>query len=258
MPYTVQFVGLVCFFREQGGRRALLPDGRKPDGGIDPHYGSIVVAPGSIQKIEGWAGVEGVDTGTFPLDEPCEIVIQGADTPGTLDTSSHDGHLPQLRQINANFEIDPARAQTIAKLRIRQGRLTVRSVPGGTALISQLDVPHDGPIDIVIRPDDGSPERKIMLAPETEIAVANMAHGNLYREAALPGSRRKALTPRRGPKNGKGSHFKIYEKLSVNKDVSLTDQPDVTPAPESDSRHVLFSSRRAITLYTDCSNTGCC
>ena len=152
-----------------------------------------------------------------------------------------------MRQINSNFEIDPARAQTIAKLRIRQGKLTVRSVPGGTALISQLDVPHDGPIDIVVRSDDGLPERTITLAPGTEIAVANMAHGNLYREAR-----------RHGPKNSKGSHFKIYEKLSVRKDVTLTDQPDVTPAPESESKHVLFRSRRAITLYTDCSNTGCC
>jgi hypothetical protein len=245
MPYTVQFVGLVCFFRERGGRRALLPDGRNPDGGIDPHYGSIVVAPGSIQKIEGWNGVEGINAGTFPL-EPCEIVIQEADTPGLLDTSSHDGLLPQLRQIDPNFEIDPARAQTIAKLRVRQGKLTVRSVPGGTALISQLDVPHDGPIDIVVRPDDGSSERKITLAPGTEIAVANMAHGNLYREAR-----------RRGRTNGKGSHFKIYEKLSVNP-VTLADQPNVAPAPQSESKHVLFRSRRAITLYTDCSNTGCC
>jgi hypothetical protein len=242
MPYTVQFVGLVCFLRERGGRLALLPDGREPGEGIDPHYGSIVVAPKSVQKTDGWDGVKGVGPGTFPLDG-CDVVIQDADTPGTLDTTDHV--LPQLREINSNFKIDPARAKTVAKVRIRQGTLKARLVPGGTALISQLDVPHDGSIEIKVRLDNGLGERTITLAPGTEIAVTNMARGNMYRQKR-----------RRVPASGT-DHFKIYEKLSADR-VTLTNPVTVPAVSESNSRHVLFSRRGAISLYSDCSNTGCC
>src|SRR4028119_793593 len=166
MPYKVQFVGLVCFLRERGGRIALLPDGRTPGHDIDPHYGSIIVEPASVQEATGWEGVDGVGPGTFPLDG-CEVVLQSADAPGTLDTSEH--LLPQLRDIDPHFEIDPARAQTVARLHVRQGTLKARLVPGGSALISELDVAHDGLIEIRVQPDDGAPVRTITAAPRTEI-----------------------------------------------------------------------------------------
>lgn len=240
MPYSVQFVGLVCFYRDQGGRLALLPDGRNPGNGIDPHYGSIVVAADSIEETEtvNWAGVKGVRDITFPL-VPCQLVIEGADVDGALDTTGHI--LPQLRDIDKDFEIDPPRAKTIAQIRIRQGTLTSYLIPGGAAAMSQLDVAHDGPIRITMKPDDGSPEGTIVAKPGTEIAITNMARGNVYDE--LPA------------KNG--SHFTIYEKLSVNP-VTLK-EPTVTAAlSESRSQHVMFSGRGPIGLYVDCSNTGCC
>lgn len=244
MPYTVQFVGLVCFLRDRGGRIALLPDGRTPDDNIDPHYGSIVVEPTTVQKTTGWDNVEGVGPGTFPLDG-CDLTIQNADVPGTLDASEH--RLPQLRDIDPNFEIDPARAQTVAKLQVRQGTLKARLIPGGSAIISELDVQHDGPIEITVQPDDGSPARTITVAPGTEIAVTNMARGNIYRQ-----KERSQRTP-----GHDGHHFKIYEKLSTNR-VNLFDPAALPPALESTSHHILFRNRGAITLYGDCSNTGCC
>jgi hypothetical protein len=232
-------VGLVCFFREPGGRLALLPDGRNPGNGIDPHYGSIVVATDAVEERSDWNPVAGVGLLSFPLS-PCEIVLEGADVPGALDTSNHRD-LPQLRQIDSRFEIDPAQAQTVAKLRIRRGTLTAYAIPGGTAAISQLEVPHDGPIRITMIPDDGSPERSIVVKPGTEIAVTNMALRGVYAQSG----------------HGKGSHFKIYEKLSV-RPVSLT-VPSTSPAlDESPSRQVLFSQRGPIGLYHDCPNTGCC
>jgi hypothetical protein len=254
MSYTVQFVGLVCFYRERGTRLALLPDGRSPGEGIDPHFGAIVVAADAVEEAVGWEGVEeavgweGVEEavrGKFPLP-PCELIIDHAAEPGTLDTSRHDGLLPQLRQLDSNFEIDPERAQTIAKVRIRRGTLTAHRIPGGTAAISQLDVPHDGSIRVTVRPDDGSPEKHIVVKPGTEIAVTNMASGNLYR---------------RGLRGHGGNHFKIYERLSSRK-VTLKEPEEATTSssalPESLSTHVLFRRRGRISLYTNCSNTGCC
>jgi hypothetical protein len=244
MPYTVQFVGLVCFLRVRDGRLALLPDGRTPEPGIDAHYGAIVVDPKSVQDAQGWEKVTGAGNGRFPL-EGCEVVIQAADAPGPQDAAEHN--LPQLRKSNPDFEIDPDRAQTVAKVHIRQGTLKSHLVPGGTALISQLDVPHDGPIEIRVKPDDGASERTITLTAGTEIAVTNMARGNLYREKG----RREG--------NGHHSHFKIYEKLSA-KPMPLKD-PDPSEVPaatESESHHILFTRRGKISLYTNCSNTGCC
>ena len=247
MPYQVQFVGLVCFFREREARLALLPDGRTPDAGIAPHFGTIIVNPSEVLAKSGWDGVPGATDGNFPLDEPCQILLAGATTAGNLDSAQQDRALPQLKQINSEIEIDPSRAQTIARVPILQGRLTAHRVPGGTALISQLDLSHDGPIEIVIKLDDGSAERKITLAPGTEIVIANMARGGIYREPRAP--------------NGAGKHFKIYELLGVNR-VPLNEPGEVAvlnnEVTESTSTHVLFSRRGPISIYTDCSNTGCC
>lgn len=235
MPYKVQFVGLVCFLRERGGRRVLLPDGRNPGDGIDPHYAAIVVAPDSVETATGWNG--DASDGTFRLP-PCSISIQAADIEGVLDAGDHV--LPELRAIDPNFEIDPQTADTIAQLQLRQGTLKSFRIPGGDALISELAVPHDGSVQITVTPKDGSAERTIRVAAGTEIAVANMAGDDIYTDEAEP-----------------HGHFRIYERLSV-RPVSLT-TPNSTPgAPPSQSQHVLFMRQNPIGLSHDCSNTGCC
>lgn len=237
MPYTVQFVGLVCFYRESEAREALLPDGRNPIAGIDPHFASIVVRSDAIDEMSGWNGDADVAQGTFEL-VPCSISLEGADTPGPLDTSAQDDALPQLRRLDPNFEIDLNTAETIARLPIRQGTLAAYSVPGGTALISQLDVLHDGPITVTVTPLDGSEPKILRLKPGTEIAIANTAR--LYPNAAES-----------------GGHFRIYEKLSKNP-VNLSAPPEVIDLEPSMSQHPVFGHKMPMNLNTDCSNTGCC
>jgi len=238
MPYKVQFSGLVCFYRLQGARLALLPDGRNPGNGIDPHYASIVIHEDWIEDESGWEGVQRDEGGVFPL-EPCEVVFEGADTAGDLDVSEHA--LPQLRQIDPNFEIDPATAATIARVNIRQGKLTSHLMPQGTAVVSQLEVPHDGSITITVKPDDGSPQRSIRARAGAEIAITNMARG-VYR----------------GEDTEHTSHFKIYEILSKNP-VSLNELPAVNnQLTELDSRNPVFTGGGPIGIYLECSNTGCC
>ncbi len=239
MPYKVQFVGLVCFLREQGGRRVLLPDGRNPDNGIDPHYASVVVNAAAVEESTGWNG-DVIKPGMFRLP-PCWLSIEGVDTGGTFDAANHYGVLPELRDIDSNFEIDPAQAQTIAQLQIKQGTLAAYRIPGGDALISQLDVPHDGSITVTVTPRDGSPQRTIRFAAGTEIAVANMAGDDIYETDVEP-----------------QGHFRIYERLSVN-DVTLNaPQEAAVVAPRSQSQHLLFMGASPITLSHECSNTGCC
>lgn len=242
MPYTVQFVGLVCFLREQNGRRVLLPDGRTPGDGIDPHFASIIVNPDLVEEATGWNG-DAVSPGTFRLP-PCWLSIEGVESAGTFTATAHDGYLPELQSIDPNFEIDPTNADTIAQLQVRKGNLAAYRIPGGDALISQLDVPHDGSVQITVTPRDGSATRTIRVAPGTEIALANMAGDDIYTSEAVP-----------------HGHFRIYERLSVRPvslpapPASLSSWPSV---PASQSQHPLFMRAEPIGLSHDCSNTGCC
>lgn len=238
MSYSVQFVGLACFLRNGNERQVLFPDGRVPGDGVEPHYASIVVRSDSVRETSGWNGDGAVLSGIFELS-PCDITLEGADTPGKLDTSRHDGRLPQLSRIDPSFQIDPERAETIASLHVKQGTLTAYCIPGGTAVISQLDVPHDGDISITVMPRDGSPVKRIVLKAQTEIAFTNIGRGGY---AAL----REA-----------SDHFRIYEKLSV-RPVRLTEPAQATDVPPSPSRHAFFARTTPMGLSSGCSNTGCC
>jgi hypothetical protein len=237
MPYTVQFVGLVCFYRDNGTRHVFLPDGRSPGTGIEPHYASIRVAIDDVLDTGGWNGSVNGPSVTFELP-PCSIELDAASAPGLLDTSQHDNRLPQLRQIDPNFEIDPAQVQTIARLHVQQGVLKAYRIPGGTAAITQLDVPHDGDVHVRVRPQDGA-ERVLRFRPGTEVVIANMAQSGYLGAPTY------------------NNHFKIYEKLSTRA-VSLHEPESVPEVPPSLSRHVTFTQRDPIGLSTDCTNTGCC
>src|SRR4051812_41583567 len=97
MRYLVDFVGLVYFHRDNGGRLAMLPDGRRSE---PEHKARIVVAPGAINNEEtlGWRrGPIDRRLGQFTLP-PCTISLPGAEG-GKLDTTAHDGKLPRLPQL---------------------------------------------------------------------------------------------------------------------------------------------------------------
>jgi hypothetical protein len=242
--YKVQFVGLVCFYRDHGDRLALLPDGRDPGPGIDKHYGEISVGRDAIESLSGWDDETQASAGGTFLLPACEIVLEGADIDGVLESEAHDAQLPSLRRIDPNFDIDPARARTVARVRIRRGKLTAYRVPQGDALMSQLDVPHDGSITITVKPDDDSKVRTIRVKPGTEIAITNMARGVYGRADETPAERE--------------SHFKIYEKLS-SRPVVLHEPVLPSTVDETTSAHPMFAVRRGpIGLYPGCSNTGCC
>jgi hypothetical protein len=239
MPYKVQFVGLVCFLREPGGRHVLLPDGRTPDNGVDPHYASIIVARGAVQSSSGWEGDSDAAEGEFTLP-PCSLSFEGADLGGPLDTSGHDGCLPELKELNGAFKIDPHSAQTIVRLHIGRGTLAAYQIPGGTAAISELEVPHDNVIHITVTPQDGSAQRSIVLNAGTEIALANTARGGYATFVE---------------ENG---HFRIYEKLSAQPAELPEPGPGVAGLTVSTSQQAIFLRPVPIGLNTSCSNTGCC
>ena len=138
--------------------------------------------------------------------------------------------------------IDPDNARTIGDITVRRGRFEAFRLPGtnddGTAaMITQLDVPHDGSITIGVTPRDGSRFRIITLHPGTEIAIVNA-------------SRRVV--------QDNDNHFKIYSELVVgHPDV---DDPPPTPTGylRSQSTHGIFRRPNPIGSSARCSSTGCC
>lgn len=241
MPYKVQFVGLVCFYHGEDMRWALLPDGRNPGGDIEPHQPSILIASDAIEESHGWGdGVPDANGKITP--PPCTLMLEGANTPGPLDSAQQDARLPHLREIDASFEIDLEQAEAVLRMPIRQGTLTASIVPGGSALISELVVPHDGPITITATPADGSPSRTLRLKPGTEILIGNMAEGGIYSQVQ-PGHHFR--------------HFQIYEKLSSVRPVTLPEpEPEIANvASLSQSQHWYFMRRGPINLSVSCSNS---
>jgi hypothetical protein len=237
MPYKVQFVGLVCFVHDSNMRWALLPDGTHPDG-VDPHYPSIMMANDSIEDATGWGG-EGPDANGKITPPPGTLVLEGADVPGTLDDSQQEEHLPHLKQIDERFQIDLARA--VLRIPIRRGTLRVYTVPGGSALITELLVAHDGPITLTLTPADGTPPRTVRLKPGTEVLIGNMAARGIY-------DRTKS--------DRHLHHFQIYEKLSVAPVVLPEPEPPVAKAvPRSQSQHWYFMRQGPIGLDHSCSNS---
>ena len=243
MPYRIQFVGLMCFAREDGARVALLPDARAD---IPPHEPRIVVDPSSVIKekttwpIETLSRVERA-LGEFRLP-PCTISMSGAEDPGPLITTHHDVRLNGLKALQPLFVLDPASPNIVVTMAIRQGMLEAFRYPLSpdipfASVISQLELEHEDEITITVTPLDGSDPLTIVLQPGTEVALAN---DTMADESLL-------------------DHFHLYEKLDQNVPPAPLGVTPANPAvfiPVSRSQHRIFDGSVEDDLR--CPNTGCC
>lgn len=240
MPYTVQFVGVICFLRQNGGRLAMMADGRR----FTPrHVARIELRRADIRSESGWTRSPlQVRRGQFVLPQ-CSLTIEGADQRGAFDATQQELHLPRLQVLENSFQIDPAAARTVATIPIRQGTLRAFRYPASPDLphisvISELTVPHDGTITVTATPRNGAPPQTILLEPGTEIVIVN-----------------DSMSLGRGQ-----NHFHIYDQLNTAPPprVSLGQVPPPTPPPipRSMSEHPAFN--RLIDGNDSCPNTGCC
>ncbi|HWW61248.1 MAG TPA: hypothetical protein VN181_07770, partial [Thermoanaerobaculia bacterium] len=149
-------------------------------------------------------------------------------------------HQPiRLPAVSPGFSIDPAAAQTIARIPIRQGTLTTFRYPGTddvpeASLITQLDVGHDGNIHITVTPNAGA-VRTIELQAGSEIAIVNDSADKQH------------------------DHFHIYEKIGSGPSA-LGHTPDIEVGKfkRSKSKHRVFKKPNPIVDGVRCPNTGCC
>jgi hypothetical protein len=231
--YTVQFIGMMCFFKQPNARLVLLPDGTQM---TPKHSARIAVDPKQVNGSSGNWPTAAAKQGDFVLDQDFDIVIEGVDQNGTLDVSKHDPvRLP------AGFAIDLTTARTIGRIAIRQGILQTFRYPGTNdtieaSTISQLDVPHTGVIRITatVR-SNPSVVRTIELKAGTEIAIVNDSADTSH------------------------DHFHIYSQLGQGP-TALGNTPDseVGKFHRSQSQHKVFFKPDPIVDGVRCPNTGCC
>jgi hypothetical protein len=238
MPYTVQFIGMACFFRNGQERLVLMPNGTNS---VPPHTARIAVAPTAIVHQENWGTDAVVQKGDFFLTKPCVISLEKADQTDAVHPLKVMNEPISLRSSSPGFTIDPSTAQTIARVAIRQGTLATFRYPGtddtpDASLITQLDVSHNGNIHIMVRPQTGSnPVRTIELRPGTEIAIVNDSSDKQH------------------------DHFHIYQKLGGGPSA-LGETPGVPVGKyrRSQSHHRVFATLDPIVDGVRCPNTGCC
>lgn len=247
--YGILFIGIICFyFDSKSSRLVLLPDGRKPDEGIEPHYPLIVVDPKRIKNAPEWSAQER-RTGVFRLPK-CTLEFSGSAAGRNFVMNQHEANIPKLTAINPGIQVDPATRNAVVRCRLTAGTLEAFRFPGteptsgDAAVLSRLEVPHGGDVVITVTSEEWpekSRVRRIVLQPQTEIALQNM-------------SRQSA-----GGETEPRDHFILFARILTN--ISTNLQPQDTPIniPTLLSNHPVFLAGHPIGSDTNrCGNQGCC
>lgn len=272
MGVTVDFVGLVYFGRdgEQGERRVvLIPDGRTPDNGIEPHIATINIATSDLIDADWWP--EGLETRstaargrrsrskrgvvqaadfnaqqtpllTFEIKDSSNLEISGVDGKG-VDATQHDNHLPPLAR--QGLIVNRERAETIARMTIGSGTLKAMKLPfvdqngqqRGAVVTRLVTNGRGGPVTITAGANGA--KKTIRVREGAEIVIANISPdmtGGTTQETA---------------------HFQIYKKLDPDH-VGLLSDPVIDPALEVlVSNNPFLAPQLGNFPEEKCSNTCC-
>jgi hypothetical protein len=264
MGYVIDFLGLVNFFDPKAeGVQVLLPDGRENSwlpGNIPEHHASFFVRtgtgelPNDLISADWWRPVkraewEAIGVTEFRIPDSSTVKIGDLDAVSRTDPfdASQQFHvLAKLLAIDKDFEIDPGRAETIAQMVVRRGKLEAFKLV--ESIVSRLTVrDHRG--EVVITAQGGTRTRTLTLREGSEIVLANMSDPTVGHST-----------------KDEDDHFRIYANLDVNRRYEKLQHPPISTFPRLDdlvevTNHTLISylAGGARTLpRTGCSNTGCC
>lgn len=213
MSYTVQFLGLTCFCPWEGGKVALMPDGRFPPEGIPPHLASIAVNTADLLDVQGWDlnQVTSNDGMTELTLRPSRIEFP-ADG-GKLSAPGLEETLGYIPDVAPSYQPGFG-GNWIAMVELAAGDLRVFRWPGSpptadAELLTSWTVPFAGDA-ITIRATErkGWPTRTITVRNGSSIALINMSRG-------VP-----------------GHHYPLYQELSVATVVLQELPPRTPPVPD--------------------------
>ena len=279
MGVTVDFIGLVYFGREgeQDERRlVLIPDGRNPGDGIEPHQATINIATEDLIDADWWEeGLETLNAAgagtnrrirakrdtvqradfdprvtpmvTFEIEEPSTLDITGV-SGKAVDATQQDDQLPPLHRLGLN--VDRQNAQTIARMSIGNGTLRAMLLPApagvaedGTALfrgaaISRLEVNGRSRGPVTITAQANGTRKTIRVREGAEIVIANISPDFT------------------GGANGTG-HHQIYRRLNPQSGAQLSDPVANQNLTLLASAHPFFNPNNGNFPEEKCSNSCC-
>jgi hypothetical protein len=200
MPYTIHFMGLACFVKQDDGNYLVaMPDGRNATSpgtttAIEAHSPVVIVRASDILNTSDWPNTRFTSgLATFDIAD-CVLNFQHANVPGQqIDATQFAGAMFGWSEIDDTFTIDDKSNphNVVASAVIRRGTLRAYRIPGGEAMIGQVDVPipqTSDSIQMTATPlcqgngdaknaaarNDTSP-RQITFKNDSEIVVANVS-----------------------------------------------------------------------------------
>lgn len=178
--FRIDFVGVVCLFRDGDAEHALLPDGRRSK---PAHVARLIVDPQRIVAgAETWGtrDPDDIERGEFTLP-PGALTIEGANQAGQEPVRSEtlDERLPRLTDLARDFVLDPDSPNIWTSVAIRQGTLEAFRWPGSrdsptVSVLAQLTVPHQGPFRITVMNRRTRDQNAFLqLQAETNVVIVN-------------------------------------------------------------------------------------
>jgi len=270
MPYTIHFMGLACFVKQDDGNYLVaMPDGRnaKSPGTntpIEPHSPVLVIQASDILNTSEWPGVRFTNNLAFFDIADCALNFQHANAPGPMDATQFAQTMYSWPDIDQTFTIgntgDPS--NVIASAAIRKGTLRAYRIPGGQALIGQVDVPIPQTSDsfqMTATPlyqsnaacagdhsSSSAPSvpHQVTLKNDAEIVVANISSKFLEQiEMTLI-------------ETDDSNHFFIYYVLDTSNEAPNKKLPAAKPEVlESTSRHPFITHKKQRGMNVACSPT---
>lgn len=265
MGFTIDFIGLAYFHKcKRSGGLVLLPDGTNPYGTIPEHFASFFLEDAKVDfpGSDWWRAtpkkkLSEIHVTEFPIPKQSELFITGlSENSGCwplggasrLDVGNLHKALPQLKKCEKNFRVDLKKAETIARLPIRRGKLEALTFKH--AAVTRLTVEsHAGPVTITARSKDGKDVKTVTVEDGTEIVLSNTSDFlNLAEESEMP---------HMAVGSDPNSHFRLYKKLDVNKE-GLLKEPTIPRLDPLEPVHPYLKLIAASRVPgAGCSNTCC-
>jgi len=240
MPYTIHFIGLVCFIpRAENEYFVALPNGLNVKSLCNGEYihkhQPFLIIPGKDIEHSDLTGPIVDSCLVYDLTDFKGMIFEAANASGSvLDVVNHQ-KIPSWLDLDPGFVIDPFYPKNvIVSTTIRRGVLSLRRIPRADSFMSELLVPTGaGPITVKV--DD----KVIKLKNNAEVVVANVAP--------------EWIDNHDYPDDDQ--HFFIYHVLgTVTGPKPKCDQPKPdSSVPESTSQHPFIDPDRG--LRVSCANT---
>jgi len=187
MSYTVHFAGLATFIEQNPGFLVALPDGRAakhPDNGAAlPRHDAYIIVEANQITSDNWPADVKDGLLWFRIDPGAKLTFPFANVTGQLDTSHYATLTYKWSVLDPKYVVKDKKKPkgTLATADILQGTLRLYRIPGGEAVVAQLDVQTYPPQTefFKVKSDNGTNVRFIQFPIEAELVVANTSAGGI-------------------------------------------------------------------------------